>query len=163
MYILSLDVGIRNLGYAILKVEDGEISIVESGCFTTSNKHSLIQNLGSIYDFLSSTLVKFTFDYFVYEEPVFFHKSNIAASLNNVVGVILLSACHSGMNGKVYCYSANEVKKAVTGKGKASKEEIQEWLKKKIKSLEKFTFKTDHESDAIAIGLTHILKLNNSQ
>lgn len=51
---------------------------------------------------------------------------------------------------------ASAIKKAVAGKGGASKEEVAEGVRRILS--EDITFKTDDESDAVAVGLTYAIK-----
>jgi crossover junction endodeoxyribonuclease RuvC len=71
--------------------------------------------------------------------------------------VTILSAKQSDL--PVFEYSPNEIKKSVTGKGKASKEQVQ-FMVKKLLNIEE-TPKFFDSTDALAIALCHCMKLGN--
>ncbi|WP_353854765.1 crossover junction endodeoxyribonuclease RuvC [Bacillus sp. Bos-x628] len=50
------------------------------------------------------------------------------------------------------------VKKDVTGKGSASKDEVEAGVRRMLSLPEDFTFRTDDESDALAIGLSYLVR-----
>ena len=70
-------------------------------------------------------------------------------------GVSLLAAVHNKIPASEY--SPGEVKKAVAGKGSASKEQVS-YMVKAILNLKRAKFKPD-ESDALAIALCHAFRL----
>lgn len=53
-----------------------------------------------------------------------------------------------------------EVKKVVGGHGKADKAEVEAGVRKLLGLAEDYVFRTDDESDAVAIGLTYLIKKN---
>lgn len=50
------------------------------------------------------------------------------------------------------------VKKAATGKGSASKAEVEAGVREKLGLADDFTFKSDDESDAVAVGIAYLIK-----
>lgn len=50
------------------------------------------------------------------------------------------------------------VKKAATGKGNAAKDEVEADVRKRLGLGDDFSFKSDDESDAIAVGLAYLIK-----
>lgn len=55
-------------------------------------------------------------------------------------------------------FSPSAVKKAATGNGKADKTEVEAGVRKRLRLADDFTFKTDDESDAVAVALAYLLK-----
>jgi len=53
-------------------------------------------------------------------------------------------------------FSPSAVKKAATGNGKADKDEVEAGVRERLKLADDFTFKTDDESDAVAVGLAYL-------
>ena len=53
-------------------------------------------------------------------------------------------------------YSPSAVKKAATGNGKADKDEVEAGVRQRLKLAPTFTFKSDDESDAVAVGLAYL-------
>ena len=86
-------------------------------------------------------------------EEVFIHKSypKTVLIMGYVRGVILMSA---GLNSiPVFNYPATTIKKFLTGSGRASKDQIQRIVKKRLNINNTLT--PDDVSDAIAIALCH--------
>lgn len=53
-------------------------------------------------------------------------------------------------------FSPSAVKKSATGNGKADKDEVEAGVRAKLKLTDDFTFKTDDESDAVAIAIAYL-------
>lgn len=50
------------------------------------------------------------------------------------------------------------VKKDITGNGSASKDEVEAGVRRMLALPDEFTFRTDDESDAVAIGLSYMVR-----
>jgi crossover junction endodeoxyribonuclease RuvC len=152
--ILSIDPGIVNLGYSILDVTENEARYINSGAIKV--KDELIQDkLKYIYTFFKSHIEINEPRILVYEEPVFMSRGNIGKLLCNALGVIQLLC--SQYNLDIVYYSAKTIKKTVTQSGNADKKQIEQSIKLILNEIVDRKFKTDHETDAIAIGLTYYL------
>ena len=55
-------------------------------------------------------------------------------------------------------FTPSAVKKAGCGNGKALKPEVETGVRKRLKLANDFVFKTDDESDAVAVGLAYLIK-----
>ncbi|SER88098.1 crossover junction endodeoxyribonuclease RuvC [Psychrobacillus sp. OK032] len=53
-------------------------------------------------------------------------------------------------------FTPSAVKKAATGKGTADKDEVEAGVRERLKLPDDFTFKTDDESDAVAIAIAYL-------
>ena len=86
-----------------------------------------------------------------------FYGKNVQSSMKigYARGVSLLAAVHNKIPASEY--SPGEIKKAVVGKGSASKEQVS-YMVKAILNLKRVKFKPD-ESDALAIALCHAFRL----
>jgi len=88
-------------------------------------------------------------------ESIFFAKSVRAAlSLGHARGIILLAAVSEGLN--VYEYSSLEVKKAITGYGRAEKRQVLEMVKRILNLTPEIVNLTEDSADALAIALCHL-------
>ena len=86
---------------------------------------------------------------------MFFAKSVRAAlNLGQARGVALLAAASEGLD--VYEYSALEVKKAVTGYGRAEKRQVLEMVKRMLNLNTHIITLTEDSADALALALCHI-------
>lgn len=155
MRILSIDVGVVNVGYAVFDIHEDGITYLTSGYLCTKHKKQLKEKLNVIYDFFMNIIDTTEIETLVYEQPIFNRGVN-GANVVKAEGILLLLAGVNNLD--CYSYTAPCVKKAVTKSGNADKKEVENGVNDFLKL--KLTFKTDHESDACAIGITHYLKLN---
>ena len=88
-------------------------------------------------------------------ESIFFAKSARAAlSLGHARGIILLAAVSEGLN--VHEYSSLEVKKAITGYGRAEKRQVLEMVKRILNLTPQIVNLTEDSADALALALCHL-------
>lgn len=157
MKILSIDVGIANIGYAIFDILEDGIIYLTSGYLSTKNKKQTKERLKIIYDYFNNIITSLDIKTLIYEQPIFNRGVN-GANVVKAEGVLLLLAGMNDMD--CYSYTAPCVKKEVTGLGNADKKQVENGVNKFLNL--KLTFDTDHESDACAIGITHYLKEKTS-
>lgn len=176
MRVLGIDPGSINCGYGIIQSEKCETRNVElktfnlhpeiilqptvhnsqyvyisSGRIILSARKPLHIRLKELYASLLDVISEYKPDEIIIEK-IFFAKSvRVAISLGHTRGVILLAAALTGL--PIYEYSALEVKKAVTGYGRADKGQVQ----KMVQSILKINHILPSDSaDAIALALCHI-------
>lgn len=156
MLILSIDQGIANLGFSILKCKDNNIKkIIQSGTITTTTKEPDNKRILFLYEKLESICEK--------------EKRNIKLlTCEKINGKIMRVQLITGI---LYLFSAkynipiieivpSSIKKEVCGNGRAKKEEIKKNINKIIEIKKKTT---DHEIDSIAIGLTGYRKIRKKE
>jgi crossover junction endodeoxyribonuclease RuvC len=130
---------------------------VASGRITLPSKSPLYMRLKTLYD----TLVEIIRVYKPHEmvvENIFFAKSVRAAlGLGHARGIILLAAVSERLD--VYEYSSLEVKKAITGYGRAEKKQVLEMVKRilNLNSCQLSAISLSEDSaDALALALCHL-------
>jgi crossover junction endodeoxyribonuclease RuvC len=150
--ILGIDPGFDRLGVCIIEKTLHKETLVFSTCITTSKKDSFEARLAAVATGLTTILETYKPTELAIEK-LFFTKNQLTAiNVAEVRGVILY-LCHiHGLS--IHEYSPPEIKVAVTGYGKATKDDIALMVPKILgKALEKNLL--DDEVDAIAIALTH--------
>lgn len=153
MRVLSIDVGIVNIGYALFDIADNAITYLSSGYLCTKHKKQTKERLNIIYNFFNDIIKGQEITTLIYEQPIF-NRGKSGADVVKAEGVLLLLAGTNDMN--CYSYTAPNVKKTIAENGRADKKEVEDAVCKYLNL--KLTFKTDHESDAVAIGLTHFIQ-----
>lgn len=151
MIILGIDPGIGRMGWGVIKDESGKQTPVEFGCFETSPKTSLDQRLAGIHSFVLSLTRKFTPEILAIEQLYFAANSKTALTVGQARGVILLTAAEANI--PTIAYTPLQVKQAITGYGKADKNQIQQMVTA-ILCLSRHIVRDD-TADALAIALTH--------
>ena len=153
MRVLSIDVGISNIGYALFDICESGITYLSSGYLSTKHKTQTKEKLNIIYTFFNDIVKTQDIKTLIYEQPIFNRGKN-GADVVKAEGVLLLVAGNNDLN--CYSYTAPNVKKTIAENGRADKKEVENAVCKYLNL--KLTFKTDHESDAVAIGLTHFIR-----
>jgi crossover junction endodeoxyribonuclease RuvC len=139
-------------GYGVISI-GGEY--IASGRIALSPQAPLATRLKELHEALETVIQDFRPDVAAIEK-IFFAKSvRSALSLGHARGVAILAAALKG----IPCceYSPLEVKKAVTGYGRAEKRQVEEMVKS-ILSL-KVSLSPD-SSDALALAVCHLNRLN---
>lgn len=150
--ILGIDPGFDRLGVCILDKEGNKETLIYSTCIETSKKDTFEKRLGDAGLALEKILKEYKPQELAIEK-IFFTKNQMTAiNVAEVRGVCLYLSHIHGLS--IHEYSPPEIKLAVTGYGKATKDDIAHMVPKILKNQ---TAKglLDDEIDAIAIALTH--------
>lgn len=155
MKVLGVDPGLRVTGYAVLEcaegTPDGRIGILEAGVIRTPGPESGIAvRVRKVHDALADLIRETSPDALVLERLYAHYKHPATAILmGHVRGVVcLLSATHDV---PLYSIAPTHVKKAVTGRGHATKEQIQRMIQHRL-GLTRMPEPFD-VADALAIAL----------
>lgn len=151
MIILGIDPGIGRVGWGVIKDELGKQKVIAYGCFETSSKFNLDERLAKIYDFITQLVEQFNPDVLAVEQLYFSANSKTALIVGEARGVILLAAAKSNL--PTASYTPLQVKQALTGFGRASKNQIQSMAGVILHLSKKLT--QDDAADALAIAITH--------
>lgn len=153
--IIGVDPALNNTGWAILKTKgSGEIIFESVGHISNRINDDYYAKLETIRYNLDS-LIKNNKPNILSIEETFVNKNSLSSlKLGVVRGVILSVALQYKL--KILEFKPNEIKKAITGNGKADKKQIDYMVKVLVP---KATPQTLDESDAVAIALTGIFNL----
>ena len=157
--IIGIDPGFDRLGIAIIDKEGTQETLVYSTCIITTRTNSFEERLLRIGKELSSILKGYQ-PHDIAIETLFFTKNQkTVITVAEVRGLcIYLAHIHQA---KLHEYSPPQIKLAITGNGRASKEDVALMVERILK--QKIVSKTlDDEIDAIAIALTHSANKKNS-
>ena len=150
MVILGIDPGTRNMGYALIRLEKGKISLVEAGLIKMKADElqfqipQMVEGLGRVFE-------AHTIDEVAMEDIFYAHNPATTIKLAQFRGAIMLKLLQEF--GQFSEYTALQVKKALTGKGKASKEQVN-FMVKRLLNIKK-EIKPLDISDAMAVAITH--------
>ncbi len=149
--ILGIDPGGEVTGFGVLACGGGRSRLVECGVTRAVRGEDTPGRLLRIYSFVQELIARFNPDALVVEDIYYGRNARSMKALGQVRGVVVLA----GATGKipVFEYTANEVKKAVVGRGDASKEQVQRMVQA---VLGLSVAPEPHDaSDAVAIALCH--------
>ena len=151
MRILSIDPGFERVGIAIIeKTSLQKDKLVYSTCFKTSAKIPFCERLEKIGTEIEKTIKKYKPEVLAIEKLYFTTNQKTAMGVSEARGAILYIASKNGLS--ICEYTPPQIKVAVTGYGKASKEMMMSMVPKLIEI--DVNINSDDELDAIAIGLT---------
>ena len=150
MRILGLDPGSRVCGYGAIDQRGGELAYVECGLLTAPEDRAMEERLGELARGLREVLVELRPEV-VAVEDVFSHQNvRSALALAQARGMVLAVVGLCGLS--VASYAPALVKKAVSGSGRAGKDQIARMVQALIglRSLPRAD-----ATDALAVAITH--------
>jgi len=150
--ILGIDPGFDRFGVSVLKKENNKESLIFSDCLITNKKESFDTRLFQIGNDLEKIIKKYKPNHLSIEKLFLSSNKTTAMRVSEIRGICIYLA--KKYNIDIFEYSPPEIKLAITGYGKASKEDISHMVALILK-LDKKDKKIDDEYDAIAIALTH--------
>ncbi len=156
MIILGVDPGTLVTGFAVIELHSGSMKMLDAGLVKNSAAMTMPIRLKSIYDALTAVINEFHPDEFALETA--FYGKNVQSTLKigHARGVCMLSAANSHLPTSEY--APREVKRAVTGKGNASKQQVR-FMVTSILRLSSAPKVLD-VSDALAVAICHAQRVN---
>ena len=151
LLVLGIDPGTAITGYGVVQSDGQTLDPVSYGAITTPAGEPLALRLQRLYRELRTLISTYKPTQAAVEDLFFSRNARTALSVGHARGVILLAAANSGL--PVYSYTPLEVKKAVTGYGRASKEQMQRMVRLLL-SLETSP-RPDDVADALAVAICH--------
>ena len=159
MRILGIDPGIARCGWAVIEEEKSKIKPIAFGCIETSSKQEISQRLKDVYNQLLEIIKKYSPEVLSIEELFFNSNAKTAFVVGQARGVILLASAEKNL--KISIYTPLQVKLAVTGYGRAEKDQIGKMVKAIL--LLKEIPKPDDTTDALAVALTHAFSVKTAK
>ena len=157
--VIGIDPGFAIVGWGILDFDGYRFTPVEYGAIITKPDVSFENRLEVIWDELSIILKKHRPSSMGIEKLFFTTNQKTAIDVSQARGIIVLCAKKHGVD--VREYTPLQVKQAVTGYGKAEKQQVMQMVKTMLK-LEKLP-KPDDTADAIAIAICHAHSAGNER
>ncbi|HDO23846.1 MAG TPA: crossover junction endodeoxyribonuclease RuvC [bacterium] len=150
MIILGIDPGFERLGCAILEKSPKGEELIYSTCLVSDRKFPYEKRLFFLGEKLGKIINKHKPDILAIEKLFFTKNQKTAMKVAEARGMILFLAASQKI--PVKQFTPLEIKIALTGYGRAKKEQVKEMVTAILKL--KKTFKFDDETDAIACALT---------
>jgi crossover junction endodeoxyribonuclease RuvC len=152
MRILGIDPGLNTTGYGVIDVADRQVRLVEAGVVRGKTKGSLAARLQEIHDGVADVLASLKPEALALEKLYsHYDRPTTAILMGHARGVIVLAAAQAGV--PTFDYAATQVKKTLTGAGRAPKTQMQEAIRRELR-LSK-TPEPPDVADALAIALCH--------
>ena len=157
MIILGIDPGFERMGCAILEKSSSGEKLLFSSCLISQRTDPHEKRLLDLYLGLKKVIKEYSPNIMAIEKLFFSSNQKTAIKVAEARGVAMLIAAENNL--KVVEFTPLEVKMAMTGYGKAEKDQV----RKMVLAILKINGdqKLDDEVDAIAIALTCPLRQNN--
>lgn len=150
MKILGIDPGSRNMGYCIIDYSGAKVTLVEAGLIKIQ-KSTLQEQIVKMIEAIDLILKSHTIDEVAIEDIFFAYNPKSVIKLAQFRGALSLKVLQEV--GYFYEYTPLQVKKALTGNGKAAKEQVA-FMVKRILNIKK-EIKPLDITDAMAVAITH--------
>ncbi len=159
MIIMGVDPGIATIGCGVIRFEGNKFTPLFYDAIITKPSMMFSDRLCKIKNELNELINIYKPDAFAVEELFFNTNVKTAISVGHGRGVIVLAGAEAGV--PVFEYTPLQVKQAVTGYGRADKNQVQQMVKIILK-LEKIP-KPDDVADALAVAICHANSANFSE
>ncbi len=150
MTIIGIDPGSRNLGYSIIKLKNSKIELLEAGLLKFKTIE-LQEQLRELSDGIEAIIKNHNIDEVAIESIFFAHNPKTVIKLAQFRGALCLKILLT--IGKYAEYSPLEIKRAITGNGKASKEQVA-FMVRRLLGIKR-EIKPFDITDAMAVAITH--------
>ncbi len=160
--VLGIDPGLRLTGYGVVALPDGyfDPQLVEAGVIRLDAKQSLEARIEHLHQDLESLIIELKPTHMAVEKLyAHYNHPRTAIMMAHARGVILLVAQQQGL--EVEHLPSTEVKRAVTGYGHASKQQMQGAVQMQFRLPEPPS--PPDVADAIGIALTLAQRLSTRQ
>ena len=151
MRILGIDPGFAITGYSIIDYIGNRFKLIDSGAVLTKAGESFPLRLLKLNNDLENIIDTYKPDAISVEELFFNNNAKTAIAAAQGRGVAVMAAVKCGI--PVYEYTPLQVKQAVTGYGRADKNQVQQMVKA-ILHLDRI-IKPDDAADAAAVAICH--------
>ncbi len=150
--ILGVDPGLQITGYGVLSVSPTGCTVVEAGVVRAAARGSLASRVRTIHDGICDVIASLKPSVLALEELYsHYQRPRTAILMGHARGVICLAAALNDLT--VAGYSATQVKKILTGSGRAPKPQMQQAIQREL-GLAQLPQPAD-VADALAIALCH--------
>ncbi|NLD82632.1 MAG: crossover junction endodeoxyribonuclease RuvC [Clostridiales bacterium] len=151
MRILGIDPGLATMGWGVVDAEGGRQQLVQCGALITPPDMPFPRRLHHLFLGVRELIVTYRPEEIVFEELFFAKNITTAITVASARGVALCACSESGL--PLYEYTPMQIKQAVTGYGKADKQQVQQMVKMMLNLPA--VIRPDDAADAVAAALTH--------
>ena len=151
MRVLGVDPGTHRMGFGILETSGRDYKIVICGTIRAAAKDPIAKRLLHMFESLQKNIQSYQPDVLALETLFFAKDIRAVERIGEARACAMLAASKQGI--EVIEYAPTEVKKSVTGNGRAAKEQIQFMVKRLLNLKES---PAPDAADALAIAMCHL-------
>ncbi len=127
MLILGIDPGTARIGVGLVEYKNKKMALKCCDCLTTNQADGTAARLDDLYQQLTKFIKKHRPDMVAVEDIFFFKNLKTAIKVSQARGVILLAAAKQNL--PIREYTPLQIKQALTGYGRAEKNQVQQMVK----------------------------------
>ncbi|MEW6238558.1 MAG: crossover junction endodeoxyribonuclease RuvC [Candidatus Omnitrophota bacterium] len=150
--ILGIDPGLQAVGFGVIDAAGRQAKMVDYGAIKTNPRQSFPERLFTIFTGVEELIEKYKPDRMVFEKLIYCKNVSIALSMGQARGAVIVAGARHAL--PMSEYSPAEIKSAITGQGRASKEQVQKMMQ--ILLSMSHIPEPDHAADALAAALTYV-------
>lgn len=149
--IIGIDPGTAITGWGIIEVREGGLEVLDFGCIRPKTTMKLSMRYRVLFEGLQELLVRYKPEALAIETQFMQKNVGSAMKIGMARGVLILAATLVGI--PVFEYAPSQIKRSVTGRGQASKTQVQ----RMIQSLLNLPKPPEPEdaADALACAICH--------
>ena len=151
MVVLGIDPGTANTGYGVVARHGARLVALDGGVIETRAGADPALRLAEIHARVGALLDEHRPAALAVEDLYFGANARSAFAVGQARGVVVLAAGQRGL--PCFSYTPQQVKGAVCGSGRASKEQVQRMVQALL-SLDGLP-RPDHAADALAVAICH--------
>lgn len=152
--ILGIDPGSNVMGYGLLQINQKKTAIITMGVISPGKLNTHYDKLKFIFNRVLSVIDEYKPDEVALEAPFYGKNVQSMLKLGRSQGVAMAAALYRDL--PIFEYAPLKVKQAITGMGRASKEQVAYFLQK-MYGLNEIPTEMD-ATDAVAVAFCHYLQ-----
>jgi len=149
--ILGLDPGTASTGFGVISLVGNRLHALDFGVMQTPPGVPLERRLEQIYTEMGALLARYQPSATAVESLFFNANVRTALAVGQARGVTLLACSQAGC--EVFEYTPQQIKQAVVGYGKASKEQVMDMVR--VLLALPAALRSDHAADALGVAICH--------
>ncbi len=151
MLALGVDPGSRVTGFGLVQRHRDDLVCVHAGQVSAGGKIPFHERLHMIFEAMVEVMEQYRPQEMAIEDMFYAKNVQSTLKLGHARGAVLIAAVHCGV--RIFEYTPLEVKKAVVGYGRASKEQVRAMVRTILRLAGNPTLDT---SDALAVAICHL-------
>ena len=159
--ILGVDPGTTVMGYGLLKIVDNKPLLLAMGVLELNKMDDHYIRLRRIFERIRGLIDEFLPDELAIESPFYGKNVQSMLKLGRAQGVAMAAALSRDL--PIFEYAPLKIKMAITGNGRASKEQVADLLQRFLKIPQENMLPQLDATDGLAAAFCHFLQSNRPQ
>ncbi|MDR2804933.1 MAG: crossover junction endodeoxyribonuclease RuvC [Dysgonamonadaceae bacterium] len=156
--ILGIDPGTTVMGYGLIRIQDNQPSLLAMGVLELNKYDDHYLRLRRIFERVVGLIDEFLPDELAIESPFFGKNVQSMLKLGRAQGVAMAAALSRDL--PIFEYAPLKIKMAITGNGRAAKEQVADMLKRYLKIPDENMLPQLDATDGLAAALCHFFQNN---